>query len=65
MADPPIIPITRDPKDDIFVALAVSSAAEYLVTRDDDLKRDLAVVEYLATAGCEAVSVRAFLEKLN
>ena len=65
LSDPPIVPITRDPKDDIFVALAISSDADFLVTRDDDLKRDLQVVEYLAAAGCEVISVRAFLEKLG
>lgn len=53
LEDPPVIPVTRDAKDDIFVALAVSSGAEYLVARDDDLKRDLQVVEHLAAAGCE------------
>lgn len=62
--DPPVVPITRDPKDDIFVALAIHSGAEYLVTRDDDLKRDPHVVEHLAAAGCEVISVRAFIEKL-
>ncbi len=64
MPDPDIRRISRDPGDDIFIALAVAARAEYLVTRDDDLKRDLAVVSHLAEAGCEVVSVRAFIERV-
>jgi putative PIN family toxin of toxin-antitoxin system len=36
--DPPAIkPVTRDPEDDMVIACAVMSRAEYLVTRDKDL----------------------------
>jgi hypothetical protein len=30
-------PISRDPKDDVFLACAMASAADYLVTGDQDL----------------------------
>ena len=61
VADPPIIPICRDPRDDIFIALAVASKAEYLVTGDGDLKDDAGVVEYLAATRTKVVTVREFL----
>jgi predicted nucleic acid-binding protein len=62
--DPRITPVSRDPRDDIFVALAVAAGAEYLVSRDDDLKRDPNVVNHLAAAGCQVVTVRTVLERL-
>lgn len=30
-------PVSRDPKDDLFLATAVSSGAQYIVTEDEDL----------------------------
>lgn len=36
-ADPELAPISRDPKDDYLVALAVSVRADHLVTGDKDL----------------------------
>lgn len=32
-----VLPVSRDPKDDIFLACALASGADYLVTGDDDL----------------------------
>lgn len=63
--DPPILSISRDPRDDLFVAMARASGAEYLVTRDDDLKSDAAVVRHLADSGCTVASVREFLTVLS
>jgi putative PIN family toxin of toxin-antitoxin system len=34
---PPLVGIVRDPNDDMIVACAVAAAADYVVTRDDDL----------------------------
>ena len=44
--DLPVLSISRDPRDDMFIAAAVAGDADYLVTRDDDLKRDPAVAAY-------------------
>ncbi len=65
LPDPPIFPISRDPNDDIFIALAIASDADFLVTRDDDLKGDPAVREYLEAAGVRLVTVREFVEALG
>ena len=65
MRDVEVAPLSRDPKDDIFIALAVASQADYLVTRDDDLKGDGRVREYLAANGVQLVTVREFVEVLE
>ena len=65
MPDPPILAVSRDPRDDVFVAAAVASKADYLVTRDDDLKRDSGVQVYLSRFGVQVQSVREFLETLD
>ena len=34
---PPLAGIVRDPNDDMIVACALATGAEYIVTRDNDL----------------------------
>lgn len=55
----PICEASRDPKDDVFLACAVTGGADYLVTGDDDL---LALVEIGAT---KIVTPRQFLQVLE
>jgi putative PIN family toxin of toxin-antitoxin system len=64
-ADPPIVSVSRDPRDDIFIAAAIAAGAECLVTRDDDLKGDEAVGRYLRPHGIEVLTVRRFLARLE
>lgn len=64
IADPPIVPICRDPKDDVFIALAIASGAPYLVTGDKDLRHPN-VVAYLRNQGTEVLTVREFLHLLE
>jgi putative PIN family toxin of toxin-antitoxin system len=64
IADPEVVSVSRDGGDDIFAAVALASRADYLVTRDDDLKGDPSVIAHLSESGCEVVSVRTFLERL-
>ncbi len=59
------VQVARDPKDDYLIDLAVAGGANYLVTRDDDLKRDPAVVEYLEARDIQVVSVSQFLHLLE
>lgn len=47
----------RDPKDDFVCGTAVAGTADHLATRDDDLKRDPALVSALGRHGVEVVSV--------
>ena len=57
--------ISRDPDDDIFIALAIDARAEYLVTRDGDLKGADEVRNYLAGFGVAVLSVRQFMSILE
>lgn len=55
----------RDPKDNMFLEAAVAGRALYLVTRDDDLKRDIALIAKMKTYGVKIISVKQFLEILD
>jgi uncharacterized protein len=57
--------LCRDPKDDVLLETALTAGADYIVTRDDDMKRDLDLIGYLHEAGIEVVSVAQFLEVLD
>jgi putative PIN family toxin of toxin-antitoxin system len=57
--------ICRDPDDDEILEAAISGAAQYLVTRDDDLKRDLDLIKMARRNGVRVVSVRQFLRRLS
>lgn len=47
----------RDPEDDMICAAAVAGIADYLVTRDDDIKRDPLLAGALKREGVTVVSV--------
>jgi putative PIN family toxin of toxin-antitoxin system len=55
----------RDPDDDIILETALLAHAEYAVTRDDDIKRDLDLMAHLEEHGVAVLSVQQFLTKLN
>lgn len=57
--------LCRDPKDDIILETAILGEATHVITRDDDMKRDLDVIGYLHEAGIEVVSVAQFLALLE
>ena len=65
-----VIPVTgtvrlcRDPDDDVVIETARNGAADTMVSRDDDLKRDWELVRLLAAEGIEVLSVRQFLDRL-
>lgn len=56
--------VCRDPRDDMFLAAAITADADFIVTRDNDLKRDPAVATFLAERKARALSVREFLQRL-
>jgi putative PIN family toxin of toxin-antitoxin system len=55
----------RDPDDDEILEAAISGKARYLVTRDDDLKRDLNLIMVARSRRVRVVSVRQFLSHLS
>jgi putative PIN family toxin of toxin-antitoxin system len=58
------VKICRDPDDDEILEAAINGRAQYLVTRDDDLKRDLDLIKMGRRNGVRVVSVRQFLRRL-
>ena len=57
--------ICRDPDDDEILEAAIVGQSQYLVTRDDDLKRDLDLIKALRRRRVRVVSVRQFLRRLS
>ncbi len=57
--------VCRDPDDDAILEASIRGASRYLVTRDDDLKRDPHVIRVARRHGVHVVSVRQFLRLLS
>ncbi|MBI4494992.1 MAG: putative toxin-antitoxin system toxin component, PIN family [Chloroflexi bacterium] len=60
--------LCRDSRDDFLLETALLGQAQFAVSRDDDLKRDLDLIARLREQGVEVLSVAQFLrelEKLN
>ena len=57
--------VCRDPKDDLIVETAIAGGARYLVSRDEDLTRDLDLVNALREHGVDVLTVARFLELLD
>lgn len=57
--------ICRDPDDDAILEAAIVGKSRYLVTRDDDLKRDLDLIKMARRNRVRVVSVRQFLRRLK
>ena len=55
----------RDPKDDALLEAAILSSADVLVTRDDDLKRDLDLIDTMRREGIAIASVSTLLRLLR
>jgi len=55
----------RDPDDDEILEAAIQGNSRYLVTRDDDLKRDLDLIVAARRHGVRVISVRQFLRILS
>jgi putative toxin-antitoxin system toxin component, PIN family len=57
--------LCRDPRDDVVLETALLGRADYAVSRDDDLKRDLELMRKMQERGVRVVSVRQFLSILE
>ena len=53
--------LCRDPRDDVVLETALLGRADYAVSRDDDLKRDLDLMKKMQEQGVRVVSVSEFL----
>lgn len=57
--------LCRDPRDDIVLETALLGEADYAVSRDDDLKRDVELMQKMQERGVRVVSVSQFLSVLE
>jgi uncharacterized protein len=53
--------LCRDERDNMFLETAIAAGAEYLISRDDDLKGDSDLVAQMRAHGVEVISVSHFL----
>ncbi len=54
--------LCRDPDDDIVIETATEGNAAYVISRDADISRDLALLRELEQRGIQAVTVQRFLD---
>lgn len=57
--------LCRDPDDDLVLETAINGRADVLVTRDEDMSRDLDVIAALEQRGVRVLTVRQFLAELK
>ncbi len=57
--------LCRHPSDDSILETEVIGGAKYLVTRDDDIKRDINLIKQMQSHGVKVVTVQIFLELLR
>ena len=57
--------LCRDSADDVVLETALLGQAEEMVTRDDDMKRDLELMKWMKEQGIAVLSVSQFLESLE
>lgn len=58
------IRLCRDATDNIVLESALSGRVKYLVTRDDDIKRDPVLIQAMSKSGIEIITVSKFLQVL-
>lgn len=59
------INICRDPEDDLIIETAMKGKAQYIVSRDDDLKFAPEVSAALSISGIIVLSVAKFLSVIE
>lgn len=57
-----VVSIGRDKEDDFVIETAIKGKAKYLITRDDDIKSDINVSDFLLKSGISVISVAKFLK---
>lgn len=62
---PGVLNRCRDARDNFLLETAIWGKAQYLITRDDDLKRDPELIEAMQSRSVGILSVHQFLELLK
>jgi hypothetical protein len=59
------IAVCRDKDDNLVIETAIKGGAQYLVTRDDDIKHDETVISFLGKYGVRVTTIDYFLQYLG
>lgn len=59
------ITICRDKDDNVVIETAIKGHADFLVTRDDDIKFDKDVSSFLKKHGISVISIAKFISHIN
>jgi hypothetical protein len=57
--------LCRDPDDDIILETAVRGSATFVVSRDEDVTRDLDLIHVLRERGIETITVQRLIDRLH
>jgi putative PIN family toxin of toxin-antitoxin system len=57
--------LCRDPNDDVILETAIQGNAAFVISRDEDLTRDLDLIGHLRKRGIEAMTVQRFIDRLG
>lgn len=57
--------LCRDPDDDVILETAIQGNAIYVVSRDEDLTRDLDLIDHLRERGIETITVQRLIDRLR
>lgn len=57
--------LCRDPDDDAILETAIQGHASYVVSRDEDLTRDLDLIDHLREQGIETITVQRLIDRLQ
>ena len=57
--------LCRDPNDDVILETAIQGNAAYVVSRDEDMTRDLDLIETLRERGIETITVQRLIDTLG
>jgi uncharacterized protein len=60
-----VVQVCRDPDDDAVIETALRGRASVLVSRDDDLKHAVEVINYLEELDIQVLTVRHFLSAIR
>lgn len=57
--------LCRDPDDDIVLETAIRGGATHVVSRDEDMTRDLDLIQQLSERGIQIITVQRFIDLLH
>lgn len=62
---PQTLKVVRDPKDNHLIETALIGKAIYIVSRDEDIVRDIKLVQFLQDNQIQALTIQRFLNEIK